>query len=65
MFDDLDLDFRKSTFCSGGDCLEIARKNGKVYVRNNQRPDDIVEYSEQGWGDLIVGVKRGEFEAVS
>ena len=56
--------FIKSSFCGGGDCVEVAwLKNGHVLVRDAK---DIkkapLTFTPTEWTSFIKGVKAGEFD---
>lgn len=56
--------FRKSSFCSNGGCVEIARlSTGDVAIRDSKDPSrSALVYTSSEWRDFISGVKSGEFD---
>lgn len=58
------LEFRTSSFCTSGGCVEVAQlPDGRVAVRDSKdgvKPAHI--YSADEWRDFIAGVKNGEFD---
>jgi len=57
-------DFRSSSFCSSGGCLEVAQlPDGRVAVRDGKDPRRSAQfYSVVEWRAFIAGVKKGEFD---
>lgn len=57
-------DFRTSSFCTSGGCVEVAPlPDGQVAVRDSKdlsRPAHVYSISE--WRDFVAGVKNGEFD---
>lgn len=56
------LDWRRSSRCDSGACLEVARVAGGVLVRN---PDDPqagpLTFSAAAWAGFIADVRKGRF----
>jgi hypothetical protein len=56
--------YRTSSFCGGGNCVEVAPlTNGDVAVRDSKdasRPAH--RFTAQEWFDFVQGVKAGEFD---
>jgi uncharacterized protein DUF397 len=52
--------YQRSSFCSGGNCVEVNIGQGLVTVKDelNRR----VHYSYGEWSDFLRGAKRGEFD---
>jgi hypothetical protein len=51
------LDWRKSSFCASGECLEFASKSGVIFLRNSTNPRAVIACTPQelaafakGWG---------------
>lgn len=57
-------DFRKSSFCDGGACVEVAlRADGKVFVRDGKKEiKKMLEFTAGEWAAFVKGVKLGEFD---
>jgi Domain of unknown function (DUF397) len=55
--------WRKSSFCAGGECVEVAELAGMVLVRNSTDPRYTVRYTPQEWLAFLQGVKVGEFDS--
>jgi Domain of unknown function (DUF397) len=44
-------------------CVEVAKKNGFVGVRDSQNPDGtVIAFTDKEWEVFIKGVKDGEFD---
>ena len=57
--------FRISSFCSGGDCVEVGvLPEGGVAVRDTKdRSRREVVFSPAAWTAFVTGVKNGAFDA--
>jgi uncharacterized protein DUF397 len=57
-------DFRSSSFCSSGGCVEVALlPDGRVAVRDGKDPQRSAHFYSVGeWRDFVAGVKKGEFD---
>lgn len=58
------IEFRVSTFCSFGSCVEVGRTDeGAVLVRDTkdcaQAP---LTFTDEEWVAFVAGVKAGEFD---
>lgn len=54
--------WRKSSFCSGGECAEIRRKGDRILVRNSLAPRAVVAYTPEEFRALRLGIQAGEFD---
>jgi Domain of unknown function (DUF397) len=59
-----EADFRSSSFCGTGGCIEVAvLADGRVAVRDGKDRDLSVQvYSAAEWRAFVAGVKNGEFD---
>jgi hypothetical protein len=57
--------WRKSTKCdmSGPNCVEVAKADGRIMVRNSQRPGIVTSFDRDEWRAFLDGAKAGEFDA--
>jgi hypothetical protein len=57
-------DFRSSSFCGTGGCVEVAAlADGRVAVRDSKDRDRSMQvYSAAEWRAFVAGVKNGEFD---
>lgn len=55
--------WRKSSHCSDAACVEVARHDGRVLVRDSkdtgQQP---LAFTDTEWAAFLHGVKAGEFD---
>ena len=58
--------YRKSTFCSNGNCVEVRRlDDGNVLLRDSKDPSKPAhEFTSQEWTAFLAGVRNGEFDLV-
>lgn len=56
--------FRRSSFCGGGDCVEVeTRDGGWVAVRDSKQHGSAEHvFTPQEWASFVRGVKAGEFD---
>lgn len=61
--------FRRSTFCNGGACVEVAaRSEGDILVRDAKNPDPsapVLHFTKIEWDAFLAGVHAGEFDHTS
>ena len=57
-------EFRISSFCSFGGCVEVGRSpDGAVLVRDTKdRAQQPLAFSDEEWAAFVAGVKAGEFD---
>jgi hypothetical protein len=55
--------FRRSSFCSGGTCLEVRHADGRVAVRDAKDPHHPEQrFTARAWAAFLAGVRAGEFD---
>ena len=60
----LAADYKISSFCSGGDCVEVGmRDGGVVAVRDTKDRSRELTFSSHEWAAFVAGIKRGAFDA--
>jgi hypothetical protein len=60
----LAAEYKTSSFCSGGDCVEVGlRDGGVVAVRDTKDRSRELTFSSQEWAAFVAGIKRGAFGA--
>jgi hypothetical protein len=58
-------EYRISSFCSGGDCVEVGMlQEGVVAVRDTKDRSRELTFSSQEWVAFVAGIKRGAFDAL-
>jgi hypothetical protein len=53
--------WRRSSSCPGGECVEVAPIAGRVAVRASGHPGNIIMFPASHWQDFVAGVKHGDF----
>jgi hypothetical protein len=54
------FEWRKSTHCSSGACVEVAIVGDVVLVRD--QAGQWLAISSRAWNDFLTGIRSGEFE---
>jgi hypothetical protein len=53
------LKWRKSSWCDGGACIEIAIQGHAILLRSSADPDGpVLAFTPTAWRDLIAGLKQ-------
>ena len=54
--------WRKSSKCTGGNCVEVAKVDGHYLVRDSKNPQSAAHsFTEAEWTAFVAGVKADEF----
>lgn len=58
------IEFRISSFCTGGGCVEVGRlPGGAVAVRDGKDAECApLVFTPEEWAAFVAGVKAGEFD---
>ena len=65
MIQPMATEYRTSSFCSGGDCVEVGMlQGGVVAVRDTKDRSQELVFSSQEWAMFVAEVKRGAFDAL-
>ena len=58
------VEYKISTFCNFGDCVEVGRlSGGSVSVRDTKDPERrSLVFTHDEWDAFVKGVKNGEFD---
>ena len=57
------IEFRVSSFCSFGNCVEVGKTDGDVLVRDTKdRAQQALAFTDEEWVAFVAGVKAGEFD---
>jgi uncharacterized protein DUF397 len=57
------LSWRKSSASASGDCVEVARSDESILVRDSKhRLPHILEFTPSEWNAFLAGVRAGEFD---
>lgn len=54
--------WRKASFCAAGECVEIARQNDMIVLRNSSAPGTVVSYTTEEWQAFATGFRAGQFD---
>jgi hypothetical protein len=57
--------WRKSSFCSAGECAEVGQKDGMVLMRSTLAPRKIVTYTAEEFRALRLAFQNHEFDDFS
>jgi Domain of unknown function (DUF397) len=53
--------WRRSSRCETGGCVEVARIDGMVAIRDSKDPAMLI-FSPAEWSAFVAGVRDGEFD---
>jgi hypothetical protein len=54
-------DWRRPSYCAGGECAEIAELDGMIALRSSTAPGSVVRYTTEEWRALVRAIRAGEF----
>jgi hypothetical protein len=54
--------WRRSTRCESGHCVEVARRDGDVAMRNSTVPDLHLRLSLEAWDAFVAELRAGQFD---
>ncbi|MFR9804919.1 DUF397 domain-containing protein [Pseudonocardia sp. RS010] len=59
------IEFRTSSFCNRGSCVEVGRTPGGTFLVRDTKNSELgpLEFTREEWAAFVAGVKAGEFEA--
>jgi hypothetical protein len=58
-----DEEFRRSSFCGNGACVQVAVDGDAVQVRDSKDPGGpVLEFTADEWAAFLDGAKGGEFD---
>jgi hypothetical protein len=55
------LEWRKGSECASGTCVEVAKGDDGVFVRDSKNPDVVLTFSPQEWDTFLDAAGKGEF----
>jgi hypothetical protein len=54
--------WQRSTFCSGGNCVEVTKVGDEYLIRDSKNPDiPPLSFTADEWTAFVNGVLGGEF----
>jgi hypothetical protein len=63
MVDWSEADWKRSTLCATGSCVEVAITGRHVAIRDSKRdPGLVLQFDRNAWKDFLAGVRNGEFD---
>ena len=54
--------WRKASFCQSGECVEVARQDDMIIVRDSKERCTVLRSTVEQWRTFVQGVKAGEFD---
>lgn len=66
MVDWSEANWRRSTLCATGSCVEVAIAGRHVAMRDSKsNRGPVLEFDRKAWEDFLAGVRNGEFDRPS
>jgi hypothetical protein len=59
------LVWRRSSYCSGGTCVEVALLGSRILIRDGKTEGPILSFQQAEWTAFLEGARRGEFNLPS
>jgi hypothetical protein len=56
--------WRKSSYCAGGECAEIAKDGEIILMRSTNAPRVVVKYTPEEYRALKLAIQSGEFDDI-
>lgn len=56
------MNWRKSTYSAAGSCVEVAKHDENIVLRESDQPNEIIFTSKEKFAAFVKGVKAGEFD---
>ena len=57
-----EIQYVTSSFCTRGECVEVAAPQGRVLVRATNDTATSLSFTDDEWASFVRGVKAGEFD---
>jgi len=54
--------WRKASFCASGECIEVARLNDMIVMRDSKDPGRMIASTVEEFRSFVRGVQAGEFD---
>jgi Domain of unknown function (DUF397) len=59
----MSLEWRRSTRCDGGQCIEIAFSDATVKMRDSKDPaGSVLDFDRDSWSVFVGSVQAGDFD---
>ena len=60
------IEWHRSSRCAGGTCVEVARSDDKILIRDGKDPEGVaLSFTEAEWEAFVNAVKANEFARLS
>jgi Domain of unknown function (DUF397) len=57
--------FRRSSFCASGECIEVARRDYTITLRDSTQPrGTMLHYASSDWASFIRNIKSGKLDSL-
>lgn len=57
--------FRTASFCGGGECVEVAQRDGMIVLRDSTQPhSSMLHYAVGDWGSFVRSIKSGQLDGL-
>ncbi len=57
--------FRTASFCGGGECVEVAQRDGMIVLRDSAQPHGIMlHYPGGDWDSFVRNIKSGRMDGL-
>lgn len=54
--------WRRSSRCDSSTCVEVARVDGAVLLRDSERPEAFLTFTPASWVVFLAAARAGEFD---
>ncbi len=58
------LVWHRARACAGGECVEVARTDGSVTIRNSGDPATTLMFTPAEWLEFVIGARAGDFDGL-
>lgn len=57
--------FRTASLCNGGECVEVAQRDGMIVLRDSTQPHGtMLHYAVGDWGSFVSNIKSGQLDVL-
>jgi hypothetical protein len=57
--------WRKAGRCAGGECIEVAQRDGAIMLRDSMQPrGTVLRCAAEEWRSLVADIKAGSFDGL-
>ena len=59
------LAFRTASFCGGGECIQVAQRDGMIVLRDSTQPyGAMLHYAVGDWSSFVRNIKSGGLDGL-